>query len=125
MAMNRASLSPVLCALLALVPPTAACGDPQGNAPPADNAEAADRKPEAADFKAECRRLEEHIFRITPAPGAERGETDPARLADLMAKVPIEDLEQCAAVDDRKVIACMQAASDVAGLRTCIPAKKS
>jgi hypothetical protein len=79
--------------------------------------------PEAAERKAECRRLEEHIFRITPRPGGERPEADPGRIAELMAKVPVEDIEQCAAVKDRKVIACMQAAADVTALRGCIPSK--
>ena len=79
--------------------------------------------PEVAQRKAECRRLEEHIFQITPRPGAEHGETDPKRIEELVAKVPIEDIQQCAVVKDRAVIACMQAAPDVAALRACIPAK--
>jgi hypothetical protein len=101
-------LSPVLCLVLALVPLAAGCEDQKDT-------------PDAAQRKAECRRLEDHIFRITPQPGAEHGQTDPARLAALMAKVPAEDIEQCAAVQDRKVIACMQAAPDVAAVRACIP----
>ena len=83
--------------------------------------------PADAEHKAECRRLEAHIFEIMPRPGAggaERGETDPNRIAELVAKVPVEDIEQCAAVKDRQVIACMQAAPDVAKLRACIPQKK-
>lgn len=83
--------------------------------------------PEVAQRKAECRRLEAHIFEITPRPGAtgaERGETDPKRIEELVAKVPVEDIDQCAAVKDRSVIACMQAARDVAAMRACIPAKK-
>jgi hypothetical protein len=82
--------------------------------------------PEAARNKAECRRLEEHIFQITPRPGegGARPVTDAKQLEALMAKVPIEDIEQCAAVEDRTVIACMQAAPDVAALRACIPTKK-
>jgi len=79
--------------------------------------------PEVAQRKAECRRLEEHIFRITPGPGGQLPATDPGRIADLVAKLPVEDIEQCAAVKDRTVIACMQAAPDVATLRACIPAK--
>lgn len=88
--------------------------------------EAETDSPADAERKAECRRLEAHIFEITPRPGAgdaERGETDPRRIAELVAKVPVEDIEQCAAVKDRQVIACMQAAPDVAKLRACIPAK--
>jgi hypothetical protein len=80
--------------------------------------------PEQAQRKAECRQLEEHIFRITPPPGATSPETDPARLEQLLGKVPVEDIEQCAATKDRKVIECMQAARDVAALRACIPVKK-
>lgn len=80
--------------------------------------------PEQAQRKAECRQLEEHIFRIMPPPGASSPETDPARLQQLMAKVPIEDIEQCAAIEPHKVIECMQAARDVAALRACIPVKK-
>jgi len=82
--------------------------------------------PEVAQNKAECRRLEAHIFQITPRPGetgAERGVTDPKRIEELVAKVPVEDIQQCAAVKDRRVIACMQAAPDVAALRACIPTK--
>jgi hypothetical protein len=82
--------------------------------------------PEIAQRKAECRRLEAHIFQITPRPGetgAERGVTDPKRIEELVAKVPVEDIQQCAAVKDRSVIACMLAAPDVAQLRACIPAK--
>jgi hypothetical protein len=79
--------------------------------------------PEAAQRKAECRQLEEHIISITPQPGAATAEADPARIKALAARVPIEDIEQCAAVKDRKVIACMQAARDVAALRACIPAQ--
>ncbi|HET7501278.1 MAG TPA: hypothetical protein VFK02_09760 [Kofleriaceae bacterium] len=82
--------------------------------------------PETAQHKAECRRLEEHIFQITPRPGdpSGRGVTDPKEIERLVAKVPIEDIEQCAAVTDRKVIACMQAAADLAALRACIPTRK-
>ncbi|HEU4734085.1 MAG TPA: hypothetical protein VFT22_39615 [Kofleriaceae bacterium] len=82
--------------------------------------------PEAAQRKAECRRLEEHIFQITPRPGdsSGRGVTDPKELERLVAKVPIEDIDLCAAVTDRSVIACMQAAPSVAALRACIPARK-
>jgi hypothetical protein len=78
---------------------------------------------ETAPNKAECLRLEDHIVRITPRPGGGGPETDPARIAALVARIPIEDIEQCAAVKDRKVIACMQAAPDVAALRACIPRK--
>ena len=75
----------------------------------------------SAPLRAECRKLEQHIVEITPRPGGGGPETDPARIAALVARIPIEDIEQCAAVKDRKVIACMQAAADVAALRACIP----
>ncbi len=78
--------------------------------------------PEAAQRKAECRRLEEHIFRITPGPGGELPATDPRRIAELMAKVPVEDIEQCTAAKPA-ALTCMLAAPDVATLRACIPAK--
>jgi hypothetical protein len=92
---------------------------------------------ETAQRQATCRQLIEHILQITPRPGSDRPETDPARIKQLAARVPIEDIEQCAAVKDAvkqgepappeggtpKVIACMQAATDVAALRACIPAQ--
>lgn len=79
--------------------------------------------PEVAQRKAECRKLEDHVFEIMPAPGASHGETDPKKREKLVAQLPVEDIEQCAAVKDRKVIACMLAATDVAALRACIPAR--
>jgi hypothetical protein len=85
--------------------------------------EAEKETPEQALLKAECRRLEEHLFRITPAPGQTAPETDPARIQQLVARVPVEDIEQCAAVKDRSRIACMMAAGDVAAVRACIPAQ--
>src|SRR5579859_4974509 len=80
--------------------------------------------PEVAQRKTECRQLEDHIFQIMPAPGAEQGIADPKRRADMVAKLPVEDIEQCAAVKDRKVIACMQGAPDVAALRKCVSASQ-
>jgi hypothetical protein len=93
--------------------------------------------PDKAQRVAECRRLEDHIIRITPRPGANDPETDPQRIAELMAKIPIEDIEQCAAIKDPDAakkdpaaaakgiaaIACIQAASSAAAIRACIPAK--
>ncbi len=79
--------------------------------------------PEAALRKAECRQLEKHIFRITPGPGGELPATDQRRVAELMAKVPVEDIEQCTAAKPA-AITCMLAAPDVATLRACIPAKQ-
>ena len=93
--------------------------------------------PEAARRKAECRQLMEHIVQITPRPGGGGPETDPARVKQIVAKLPVEDIEQCAAIKDPvppggsaeahpvaktpRAIACMQAAPDVAALRACIP----
>jgi hypothetical protein len=79
--------------------------------------------PQNAPRAAMCRQLMTHIFQITPPPGSDRPETDPARLQALTARVPIEDIEQCAAVKDEAVIRCMQEASDARALRKCIPAQ--
>jgi hypothetical protein len=81
-------------------------------------------KSEQDPLKAECRALEKHLFQITPRVAGSAPEADPKRLEELVAKVPVEDIEQCAAIKDRKVIACMQAAGTVAAVRACIPAKK-
>jgi hypothetical protein len=92
--------------------------------------------PAVARRKAECRQLMEHIVRITPRPGG-GPETDPARIQQVVAQLPVEDIEQCAAVKDPvkpgeppppqgqtpRVIACMQAAADLPALRACIPAQ--
>jgi len=78
--------------------------------------------PEAVQRKAQCRQLEEHIFRITPGPGGELPASDPASIARLMAEVPVEDIEQCVAARP-EALTCMLAAPDVATLRACIPAK--
>jgi hypothetical protein len=73
---------------------------------------------------AECRQLEAHIFQITPRPGGGGPETDPARIKELVAKVPIEDIMQCAVAEEHKALDCMKAANDVAALRACIAAAK-
>jgi hypothetical protein len=85
---------------------------------------------ESAPRAVMCRKLMEHILQITPRPGSDRPETDPARIQQLAARIPIEDIDQCAATKDAAsaakkdaVIACMQAAGDVAALRACIPAQ--
>jgi hypothetical protein len=86
--------------------------------------------PENASRAATCRKLMVHILQITPRPGSDRPEADPARIQQLAAGIPIEDIEQCAATKDAAsaakkdaVIACMQEATDVAALRACIPAQ--
>lgn len=108
---------------------TAACGEG------ADQPDTAQGKVETAQRTVTCRQLIEHILQITPQPGSDRPQTDPARIKELAARVPIEDIEQCTAVKDAvkkgepappeggtpRVIACMQAATDVAALRACIP----
>jgi hypothetical protein len=83
--------------------------------------------PQVAQRKAECKRLNEHIFRISPE---SRGRLDGVpeaeqqkRLAEMVAKVPVEDIAQCAAADP-VVIACMQKAPDVAAVRACLPPPK-
>jgi hypothetical protein len=80
--------------------------------------------PEVAQRNAECRRLEAHILRISPESRAELDGLSEAeqqkRLDKLVAKVPIEDIQQCAAAAPA-VIACMQQAPDVAAVRACIP----
>jgi hypothetical protein len=105
------------CAIVALLLSVAACDD---------GTEQSEAEPRAAV----CRKLMVHIFQITPRPGSDRPETDPGRIQELAARLPIEDIEQCAATKDAAsaakkdaVLACMQAASDVAGLRACIPAQ--
>jgi hypothetical protein len=122
-------------ALVLLVAPvvlfTAACDEG------ADQPDTAQGKVQTAQRTVTCRQLIEHILQITPRPGSDRPETDPARIKEIAAKIPIEDIEQCAAVKDPvkkgepappegqtpKAIACMQAATDVAALRKCIPAQ--
>jgi hypothetical protein len=124
--MARTALARIALALLVapVLVLTAACDEEAG-------------KPESAQRKSTCRQLMEHILQITPRPGTDRPETDPARIAQLAARIPIEDIEQCEAIKDPvkkgepappegqtpRVIACMQAATDVAALRTCIPAQ--
>jgi len=81
--------------------------------------------PEAAARKADCHRLEDHLFRISPQSKLD-GLSEPEQrkqLEQLMAGVPVEDTAQCAAADPA-VIACMQKAADVAAVRACIPAIK-
>lgn len=126
MSLARIALALVVAPVLAF---TAACDEE------ADKPETA--QPTAAQHKVTCRQLIEHILQITPRPGSDRPETDPARIQELAARIPIEDIEQCAAVRDPvkqgepeppegqtpRVIACMQAATDVAALRKCIPAQ--
>jgi hypothetical protein len=80
--------------------------------------------PAVALRKDECRRLEGHIFQISPESrsrlaGLSEAEQQKA-IEQLVAKVPVEDIEQCAAANPA-AITCMQAAPDIAALRACIP----
>ena len=81
---------------------------------------------EAKDSPA-CKQLREHIFRISPESQPQlAGLSEPEQrkvLDQLNTKVPAEDIDQCTAADP-KVVACMQAAPDMAALRACIPAPK-
>ena len=83
--------------------------------------------PEQAARKAGCRELQEHLFRISPQGHARlEGKTGPEQAKEIerfLADVPVEDIAQCATAD-AKVIACMQAASDVAAVRACVPPEK-
>jgi hypothetical protein len=85
--------------------------------------------PDEAAGAAECRKLEEHIVQITPRPGGGPAETDPARIQQIVAKLPVEDLEQCTAVlkgckpGKECVIDCLRRATDPASLRGCIAAR--
>jgi hypothetical protein len=91
--------------------------------------------PELAARKAECKKVVAHVFEIAPqsqlatVPPADRGN----KLDELVASVPVEDLEQCAAEDpdkktdvDRKpsAIACIMATRDKGALAKCIPPKQ-
>jgi hypothetical protein len=81
--------------------------------------------PELAQRKLACKALGEHLFRISPQAhlqGLSEAEQR-KRVDELQAGVPVEDIEQCAAADP-KVIACMQAAADVAAVKACVPARK-
>lgn len=85
--------------------------------------------PDVAARKAECRKLEEHIVQITPPPGAAQAEADPAKIQQVVAQLPVEDFDQCAAVlKDCKpgapcVIDCLRRATDPASIRSCIAVK--
>lgn len=100
---------------LVLVALLAACSDAPVDAPA------------VAAAKVECKKLEAHVFRISPqsAPKfAGLSEADATQLADSMvAKLPAEDIDQCAA-GEPEIIACMQTAPDVAAIKACVPPDK-
>ena len=68
--------------------------------------------PEKAAKKQACKQLLSHIFEISPESKGQPA--DP-----LVAKMPIEDIEQCAAAEP-EIIECMQKAADVAAVKACI-----
>jgi hypothetical protein len=69
--------------------------------------------PDVAARKAECRKLSRHLIEISP-------ESKGKSIDELVAKVPIEDIELCGAAYPESV-ACMQAAPDPAAVKPCIP----
>ena len=83
--------------------------------------------PDVAVRKAECKQLDAHIFQISPQSSPRFGglsDADAQRLADQMvAKLPPEDIEQCAAAEP-EVTSCMMTARDVAAVKACIPPPK-
>lgn len=100
-------------ALLAIVVLAAACGQDKPD------------PPEIAQRKAECRQLFEHLFRISPQAQLQGlSEADQRkRIDELQARVPVEDIEQCAAADTH-VIQCMRGAADTAAVKACVPPPK-
>ena len=129
--MKRCTHAVGLAVGLAVVLAAGACGGDKAASKPDDKsapkpaeASAAKEAAEAAANTAECLRLEDHVFEIMPRPETGHGEPDPKRRAELVAQLPVEDIEQCAAVKDRKAIACMLHAADVATMRACIPPPK-
>ena len=69
--------------------------------------------PEQAARKAECRKLARHNFELSGVPAAQ--------LDEAVAKVPIEDIEQCGAALPEST-ACMVAATTIDALHACVPA---
>lgn len=69
--------------------------------------------PEASARKAECRKAIQRYFELSGTPA---GEIDAA-----MARVPIEDIEQCGAANP-EVVTCMLGAADVTAYHKCVPA---
>jgi len=66
--------------------------------------------PDVAARKAECRKLEHHLFELYPE-GAGKSPDE---------VVPIEDIDLCSAAYP-ELVACMQAAPDVARVHECMP----
>ena len=80
--------------------------------------------PAVAARKVDCKQLEAHIFRISPQSAPQfsgLSESDAQQLADRMAaKLPPEDIDQCAA-GEPEITSCMKTAGDVAAIKACIP----
>jgi hypothetical protein len=80
--------------------------------------------PDAATRKAECRELAVHFVAIS-----DQSHGSPEEIA---AKLPIEDIEQCAAADKDKqgnnrkpeVLACARDATSVDALKKCLPPRE-
>jgi hypothetical protein len=69
--------------------------------------------PEVAAAKVECKQVLQHLVEISP-----RGKD--ADAAQVVAKLPVEDIEACVAAEP-EARACMGKAADVEAVRKCIP----
>jgi hypothetical protein len=69
--------------------------------------------PDVAARKASCKELIRHVVEISP----QRGDRS---VDDVMATIPVEDVEQCGAAYP-EVDASKKQAPDVAGVRNCVP----
>ncbi|HSN24909.1 MAG TPA: hypothetical protein VLT45_01455 [Kofleriaceae bacterium] len=69
---------------------------------------------ELAARKAQCRDVVRHLVEISPQRAGRS-------VDDAVAKIPVEDIEQCGAAYPESVT-CMQNAADVAAVKNCIPA---
>ena len=73
--------------------------------------------PELAARKEECRKLVRYVIALAPESKGQSAD-------ELAAKVPIEDIELCAAAKP-EVLDCMGKAADITAVRACIPPPKS
>jgi hypothetical protein len=70
-------------------------------------------EPAFAARKAECRKLVHHLIEMSPEAAGKSAE-------ELAAKIPVEDIELCAA-SYPEAVACMQGAADLPAARACVP----
>jgi hypothetical protein len=70
-------------------------------------------EPAFAARKAECRKLVTHLIEMSPEAAGKNSE-------ELAAKIPVEDIELCAA-SYPEVVACMQGAANLPAARACMP----